>query len=109
MAWVPEKTIGKKWTWFLEYVNANFDWAVRTDPGRTVELGSGVKWPFVGFVNKTKITNTATGRGGPLGTIHMRVIDGKGPCRVRLNIKNVRVAGKISLPPDWDKPWKPNQ
>lgn len=90
------KTIGDGWTWFEDYVFAWATWTVNCPRDRTCQVGMGI---FTGgnplgekirFSGSRKITTLLA------GSIHIRVVDDKGPCVARLDTGDV---GLIDLPP----------
>jgi hypothetical protein len=74
-----------EWTWYSDYAYLWAKWTVTCEEGRQCQVGMGV---FVaGEPRGEKI------RFGPhkefitvgIGSVHVRMVDGKGPCTVRLD------------------------
>jgi hypothetical protein len=91
-----ERVVGDDWTWFEDYVFASAEWTINCPEGRTCQVGMGVmfrgeprgeKLRFSGFREFTTIG---------VGAIHARVVDGKGPCPVRLDHGRVGLIPIIS-------------
>lgn len=81
-----DKVIGDKWSWLTDYVYAISKWTLHVEEGRIVEVGTGVSFrgrPLGARhrnVSRHKVFET-----WGVGAIHVRVKDGKGPCRIRLD------------------------
>lgn len=79
------RTVGSGWTWFSDYVYLWADWTLNCPPDRTCQVGMGIRLfgePLgekLRFSGNRKITTY-----GP-GAVHVRVVDGRGPCPVRLD------------------------
>ena len=89
------KNVGDDWTWFADYGGAVSNWTVNCPASRNCEVGMGImlfgkprgeKIPFQGVKEFSTIG---------IGAIHVRVLDGKGSCPVRLDEGSV---GLINLP-----------
>ncbi len=85
------REVGDGWTWFEDYVFAWAEWTVNCPPDRTCQVGMGVKAPWGGgpLGEKIRFSGAQTFTTVGLGAIHLRVVDGRGPCRVRLDRGNV--------------------
>lgn len=84
MANWAEKRVTDQWTFFSEYWNVNILWCVRTEPERHIRIGTGVMmWFGRNSGRTTDVKNVGCGEAGPLGSVHIRVTDGRGPCTVR--------------------------
>lgn len=80
-----EILVRDRWTHLADYVYAYATWTLNVEEGRTVQVGMG--WSVGGEprgeklrVKKVRTFNTV----GP-GALSCRVVDGGGPCRVRLD------------------------
>lgn len=91
------KTIGTDWTWFEDYVFLWAEWTLNSPPDRTCQVGTGIKafgeplGEKVRFSGVRKIVTIGA------GSIHVRVVDGRGPCPVRLD------PGDVGLVPIIDR------
>lgn len=90
---VAERVIDGKWSWLQDYVYAWADWTVNCPEGRTCQVGMGIKAFGEPRGEKLRFSGYREFKTVGLGAIHVRVVDGKGPCRVRLD------QGKVGLIP----------
>lgn len=92
------KQAGDGWTWFEDYVFLWAQWTLNCPPDRTCQVGMGVnafgepRGEKVRFSGTQKITTVGA------GAIHVRVVDGRGSCPVRLD------RGDVGLVPIYDGP-----
>lgn len=79
------KQVNSDWTWMSDYVFVYATWTVNCPADRECQVGMGVrmfgeprgeKIRFSGFREFTTVG---------LGAIHVRCVDNKGPCAVRLD------------------------
>lgn len=97
------KVINHDWTWLSEYIFAWAEWTIGCEDGRTCQVGMGIKafgeprGEKIRFGDKP-INFTTIG----IGSIHVRVVDGKGRCKVRLETGKVGlIEGKFPFDPAW--------
>jgi hypothetical protein len=90
---VTYKTIaGAKWQWAEDYAYTSAVYVVACPPGRTCQVGMGVfafdepRGEKVRFSGDEGKEITVIGA----GTLHFRVVDGKGPCRIGFAQKSAR-------------------
>jgi hypothetical protein len=113
MAFIFEKTITDRWDWFSEYYNVDLIWCIRVEPGREVEVGTGLMIFGSNTGRRTHVRDTGCGAAGPLGSVHIRVRDRRGRCRVRYAEYGHEVAGSFPVvrpgesgtPPPFSEPW----
>jgi len=89
---IATKIAEENWTWFQDYAFFQAEWTVNS-PDRTCQVGMGMmlfgeprgeKVRFSGFKEFTTVG---------MGAIHVRAVDGRGRCKVRLD------QGKVGLIP----------
>lgn len=85
------KSVGAQWTWLAEYVYLSSRWTINAEPGRTLEVGMGVRVFGQPRGQKKRFTSIVHFTTVGLGSIHVRVTDEGGPCLVRLD------QGKVGL------------
>ena len=95
---VATKNVGDDWTWFQDYGFAWAQWTVNCPAGRTCQVGMGVKVFGQPRGEKIRFSPTKEFTTIGIGAIHVRVVDGRGPCKVRLD------RGKVGLIPIYDGP-----
>lgn len=80
-----EKVVGPDWKWFTDYAYLTAEWTLNAESDCRLEAGLGImafgkprggRIPFSGYMRFST-------RG--IGAVHVRVVNGKGPCRVRLD------------------------
>lgn len=91
---VNKKMVGNKWAWFDDYAFGSAKWTINCEPGRTIEVGTGVKIFGEPRGSKTRITTHGIITTLGLGAIHIKVVDGKGSCGVQVDLGEV---GLISI------------
>ncbi|CDZ31178.1 Hypothetical protein, partial CDS, partial [Neorhizobium galegae bv. officinalis] len=79
------KTVTESWTWFTDYVGGKGDWTVHCPSDRKCQVGMGVKAFGEPRGEKLSFQGTTRFTAFGLGAIHVKVIDGKGSCTVRLD------------------------
>jgi len=94
---VAAKDVTNDWRWFEDYAFTWAEWTVNCPSDRRCEVGMGLMAfgrprgelrEFSGYSEFATIG---------IGAIHVRVIDGKGPCLVRLDRGKVGLIG-VSKP-----------
>lgn len=97
-AYAKEKEVTDKWTWFTNYYYFSSEWTLNAEVGRQLEVGLGISvfGKPRGGIHKFSQYYTFTAYGA--GAIKVRVIDGKGPCMVRLD------GGKVEAIPLYGDP-----
>lgn len=90
---VNERVVSDEWTWLADYVLGWGTWTINCEAGRECDVGMGVfafgrPW---GEQKRCKTTTTIFTVG--VGAIHVRVADGKGPCKVRVDRGDVGLIG----------------
>lgn len=75
-----EKTIGDDWQWFEDYALFYGTYDVVCEPGRLCEVGMGVKANGKPRGEKIRFRGEMQIKVVGIGAIHIRVVDGKGPC-----------------------------
>lgn len=91
-----EKIVGSDWTWFTDYAYLTAEWTLNSEPDCKLEAGLGIMTfgkPRGGRIPFSDYLRFST-RG--IGAVHVRVVNGQGPCRVRLDQGFVEA---IPLPP----------
>lgn len=80
-----QKQVGDGWTWFEDYGYLWATWTLNCPPDRVCQVGMGImafgepRGEKIRFSGAQKITTLG------IGAIHVRVVDGKGSCLVRLD------------------------
>ncbi len=97
MSLIGVKEVGDEWTWFEDYVFLNADWTVNCPSDRTCQVGMGIFTAGSPLGEKIRFNGSLEFTTLGAGAIHVRVSDGKGPCRVRLD------RGRVGLVPIIDK------
>lgn len=90
-----EYSVNDRWTLLTKYVYFYSTWTLNIPDGRECQVGVGFKMggkPRGERKRFTKYTGISTFGGGG---IYVRSIDGKGPCKVRLDQGDV---GRIPFP-----------
>jgi hypothetical protein len=88
--------VSESWTWFEDYVYAWANWTINCPPDRQCQVGMGVftlgepRGEKIRFSGAREFTTVG------LGSIHVRVVDGKGICKVRLDHGRVGLVPIIS-------------
>lgn len=77
------KMVDHKWRWFQDYAFASSKWTVKCPVDRQCQVGMGIKirHPLgekIRFSGMREFTTIGA------GSIHVKVVDGKGPCPVEL-------------------------
>jgi len=94
------RSVAEGWTWFTDYVYLRADWTVNCPPGRQCQVGTGIfvagepRGENFGFGPQKQFRTIG------VGSIHVRVVDGKGPCTVRLE------QGKVKPIPSGNTPFE---
>ena len=87
------RDVSDEWTWLSTYVFLNADWTLNCPEDRTCQVGMGPKWFGNPLGEKIRFSGYAEFTTLGAGQIHVRTVDGKGPCKVRLD------QGKVGLIP----------
>lgn len=92
------KQVSASWTWFADYALAYGNWTVNCPRDRTCQVGMGIK--LFGTPQGEKISFSGHREFVTLGVgaIHIRCVDGRGPCKVRLDQGSVGPITIISEP-----------
>jgi hypothetical protein len=84
-----EKDVGTDWKWFTDYAYWSSDWTLNVQAGCDVEVGFGVMAFGNPLGGRRQFKTYYQLRLYGVGAIHVRVVNGTSPCRVRLDIGNV--------------------
>lgn len=90
------RDVSADWTWLSDYVYLWSDWTLNCPADRTCQVGMGIfafgepRGEKIRFSGHQKITSIG------VGAIHVRTVDGKGPCTVRLDQGDVGLIPIIS-------------
>ena len=86
-----EYTVDENWTLLTKYIYLKATWTLNIEPGRQCKVGVGLKMGGKprGERKRFEKHTTITTFGG--GGVYVRVTDGKGPCRVRLDLGDVGI------------------
>jgi hypothetical protein len=79
------KVASTDWTWMSDYVFAYATWTVNCPQDRECQVGMGIKLFGEPRGEKIRFSGYCQFTTVGLGAIHVRVIDNKGPCPVRLD------------------------
>lgn len=97
---VRTRIVSDQWTWFTDYVFLWANWTVNCEAGRQCQVGMGIftggepRGEKIRFGPHKQFTTVG------VGAIHIRVVDGKGPCTVRLDQGKVGLIPIINTPID---------
>ena len=83
---VNTRVVGDGWTWLADYLFAKADWTLNCEPGRTCQVGMGIFFLGEPRGEKKRFTGHTDIWTLGIGAIHVRVVDGRGPCSVRLDL-----------------------
>jgi len=79
------RNVGDTWTWLQDYIHLWGTFTVNCEPGRRCRVGMGIffagnpRGQQIDFESYVKIFTIG------IGAVHVRVIDGKGPCTVQVD------------------------
>jgi hypothetical protein len=90
---VATKQVGSEWTWFEDYGFLTAEWTLNCPTDRTCQVGMGIKVFGEPRGEKIRFSGCREFVTLGLGAIHVRTVDDKGPCKVRLD------RGKVGLIP----------
>lgn len=76
------KTVGEGWTWFTDYAFVWAEWIIRTPADRKVQVGMGVFSGGEPRGEKFEVVGQDRIKTLGVGAIHIKVVDGGGPCNV---------------------------
>jgi hypothetical protein len=88
---VADRMVSDEWTWLQDYVYAWADWTINCPEDRTCQVGMGIKAFGGPMGEKIRFSGYREFKTIGAGAVHVRVVDGKGECRVRLD------QGKVGL------------
>lgn len=95
---MPQTIVDKHWCWFTDYVFLYADWTINLAEGREVEVGTGLMIKGKPRGSIFKVRKHCNFRTFGAGAIHVRVIDGGGPCGVRIDQGKVKLITIYSDP-----------
>lgn len=81
--------VGAGWVWFTDYVYWSAVWTLNSEGGRLVDVGIGISFRGKPRGKTRRFENYLVFKTYGIGAIHVRSLDGKGPCRVRLDQSEV--------------------
>lgn len=79
------RRVGKKWTWFEDYVYATATYRCYTPPGRRVQVGMGVFFSGEPRGEKVAIKDQGEFTIVGLGAIHVRIYDDGPDCEIGIS------------------------
>lgn len=79
------KEVNVQWTWFTDYAYSTATWTLNAPDGRRLEVGMGIKAFGKPLGEHRKFQRHVVFTTVGIGSIHVRVLDGKGPCTVQLD------------------------
>lgn len=97
-----EKVVADDWVKMSTYIYTSASWTINCEYNRQCEVGTGVFFRGKPRGSKTKFTTHAEFNTIGAGKVMVRVIDGKGPCTVRLS------EGSVGLIPIYPVPKVPS-
>jgi len=95
---VRTRDVSDQWTWFNDYLFVWANWTVNCPADRECQVGMGVFVDGEPRGEKLRFQGSKEFLTIGVGAIHVKVVDGKGPCKVRLD------SGKVGLVPIVDTP-----
>jgi len=78
------RLVGDRWQWFQDYGFLYSKWTVQCPANRRCQVGMGIKMGGDPLGEKIRFSGACEFVTVGIGSIHVRVADGKGPCPVIL-------------------------
>ena len=85
MTKVTQREVGEKWTWLQDYAYLWAEWTLNCPEARVCQVGMGLMLFGEPRGEKRRFSRYCEFVTVGIGAIHVRVVDGKGPCQVRLD------------------------